>query len=335
MGIGLRMTIRQAHPQDVDQKKFWVHRILPHLEVFKREPASSRMRFIKELSWSSGWAENTLQRQLAALLFLEAQGEDPQEVQAGVSLLAIESVAKIMKQDETEGRRLLREVLARRLSTRQVADVYNAHYGQRHQRGGYNRSSDALASIHSDAGHNERVLAANQPVTHDVQQRDRSQVGRIPAAGSDTTPEIAVPMSLVVRRLVAAFGNRFSGPVRVHFDPGAVHGDAGISRLQPTLSVEQTGQARALVFAADGASESGSLAEQALVAALWRSLAGGDHVHAYVTGPSAELAAEIADMLTHEDGRIDVRRERIMIRNLRRLEEVDVASISEIIDLIA
>lgn len=327
------MAIFQAHQHEVDQKRVWVHRILPHLEAFKSEPASSRVRFIKELSLSSGWAENTLQRQFAALLFLESQGVDPRDVQAGVSLLAIESVAKVMKQDEAEGRKLLHEVLARRLTTREVADVYNFRFKRRHQRGGYNRSSGALASIYSDASRKEPASAVHKPVMHEAQQPDRLQSGSISAAGEDILREIAVPISLVMRRLVAAFGNHFSGPVRVRFDPDAVQGDAVATRLLPILSVEQSDQTRALVFAADGLRDHGQLGEQALVAALWRSLARGDHVHAYVTGPSAALVSEMADLLAHEDGRIDVRRERIMIRRQQRLDGVEAASISESVDL--
>lgn len=125
----------------------WADRIMPYYDEMKTLPPWQRPSFVGQTAAKTNCAVNTIQRQFAALLFLETQGKDPRKLRAGVSLLSIETVAKIVRADQEKGRRLLEETLEHKWTARQLTDLYNLHYRSRASAGGYNKRSGALASL--------------------------------------------------------------------------------------------------------------------------------------------------------------------------------------------
>jgi len=316
-----------------ETKRSWAERIMRYYDEMKTLPAWQRMRFVKEVAWRTGWAENTIQRQLAGLLFLEAQGKDLRELRDGVSLMSIEAVAKIMRQDPETGRALLEDVLERRITTRQIADIYKRAYQAEKPAGGYKRGSAALASLYADVGNG---VSADRPIISEAPAAEagvlREQVAlRVDAEEGVRPPaEIVVSMSLVARRLAQSLLDQMSGQIEVQFAPEVLEPSSVSGRVHPLLHLKDENGVCASVFVHDGALHRREAAEYAFTSALGRAMLGGDMVFAYVAEPGPDLVAELQDLVGQNETALDVRRERIVVRSAARDLDEPLASIKEI-----
>jgi len=296
-------------------KRFWAERMMRYYDELKTLPAWQRMRFVKEVASRTGWAQNTIQRQLAGLLFIEAQGKDPRELRDGVSLMSIEAVAKIMRQDPEKGRALLEDVMERRLTTRQVADIYKRNYREEKPvAGGYKRGSTALASLYADIGND---VSVDQPVISEMPSSETAMPGepvafRMAEHGGERPTEIVAPMSLVAKRLVKSLRDRMSGRIDVEFAPEVLAPNSMSGRIRPLLYLKDENGARASVFVHDGAVHR---REAAFAFALGRAMLSGDNVFAYVAEPGPGLVAELQDLVAQNEAALDVRRERIVVHS--------------------
>ena len=102
----------------------WIERIVDELPEFKSAGKKERREIIYSISRRWGLRENTIQRQFAALLFLESRSFDPRTVDSGVTLAALEAAAKAINIDEAEGKKLLGEILLGNLTSRAVIARY-------------------------------------------------------------------------------------------------------------------------------------------------------------------------------------------------------------------
>lgn len=298
-------------------KRFWAERMLPYFEELQTLPSWQRMRFVKEVALRTGWAENTVQRQLAGLLFLEAQGENPRELQDGVSLMSLEAVAKIMRKSPEAGRDLLEKVLQRRITTRQVADIYKSEYqDQTPVAGGYKRGSAALASLYADIS---AEVPPDRPVASEKDQLEAGSFEKpvILRVGADEPVrppvEIVAQMPAVARRLASSLRDWMTGRIGVQFAPDVLEPDVLSGRVRPLLHLTDESGAGASLFVHDGAVHQREASPYAFTSALARAMLGGDAVFAYIAEPSSHLVAELQDLIAQKEVKLDVRRERIMV----------------------
>lgn len=315
-----------------ETKRSWAERMMCYYDELKTLPAWQRMRFVKEVASRTGWAENTIQRQLAGLLFLEAQGKDPRELRDGVSLMSIEAVAKIMRQDPEAGRALLEDVLERRITTRQIADIYKRAYQAEKPAGGYKRGSAALASLYADVGNG---VSADRPIISEASPAEAGLLRELAEEGVRPPAEIVVSMSLVARRLAQSLLDQMFGQIEVQYAPEVLAPNSLSGRVHPLLHLKDENGVCASVFVHDGALHRREVAEYAFTSALGRAMLGGDMVFAYVAEPSPDLMAELRDLVAQSETTLDIRRERIMVRLSVVAFEEKLVNISLLHDLFA
>lgn len=127
----------------------WSERVFPFFEEFLKNDRDGRRKIIRRVAKELGMSENVVQRQFAGLVFLYMEQGQPTPAPDGVSLMSLETVAKIKAQDEKDGERILKEVFAGVWTTRALMEYYKAQYTS-HAVGGYRKNHPALASIYAD-----------------------------------------------------------------------------------------------------------------------------------------------------------------------------------------
>lgn len=310
------MSFDQPPPRPQRNSVPWAERIMPFYIEWKDSPPSRRQDIVAEATRQMGLRGTTIQRQLAALQFLASHGKDPMDLSPGIPLTSLETVAKIMRLDEEEGRQLLEEVLGHAWSARRLLD----HFRLKHPaRGSYGAGNSR--SIERDGVPERPPESWNRPLSE--------------TAGRIVTPawrlsELDATISLVVARLQRSLQGICSGVIKARFEPEVLKLRLAAGPVEPLFSAEDERGSRGLVFAHDGKFHRHSAAEYAFLLAVSRAVHGGSFVHAYIAAPGDHLLSELRELPNELKGRLDIRRERITVEPEARSFTAEVKEVGDL-----
>lgn len=289
----------------VDRDSPWRHRILPYYDLFRRLHRDERRFFIREAADRLDLSANTVQRQLAALMFLEAQGHDPHQIGDGFTLTALESAAKAMSVDREAGRGLLSRVLTGKLSARDAVSEYKKilagdpglprwmEHNVSLPRGGNSRYSPALASINADrnvlSDSSVSVAASLKPVHRSAGVKAQSGSNQAPSPGAANSHGPTISLSYIVARLAnSVHGEWGESPLTLSLDRDALA--PWSSRLIPPLvRLEADNGRSASAFVFDERAQPSPNAQFAFIASIALALLTDSNVHAYYAGRQPAL----------------------------------------------
>lgn len=310
------MSNDQPAPRPQGNDVPWAERIMPFYIEWKDSPPPRRRDIVAEATKEAGLRGNTIQRQLAALQFLASHEKDPMDLSPGIPLASLETVAKIMRLDEEEGRQLLEEVLEHKWTARQLED----HFRARHLARGSHEARNSR-SVEVEDVPNHPPPSWNYP--------NKKTPGRI-VTPAWRRSELDAPISLVVARLQRSLQGICSGEVKVGFEPEALKLRVAAGPVKPLFSAEDGRGSRGLVFAHDGKFHRHAAAEYAFLLAVSRAVHGGSFVHAYIAAPGDHLLGELQDLPNELKGRLDIRRERIIVPPEAESISVEVKDLGEL-----
>jgi hypothetical protein len=101
--------------------KNWLGYIRPHLRPYEALGRGERRDYIAKLSKQAKLSDNTLRRFIAAAQFLEAEGITELPAGARIPVGSVERIARIATREPDRRQELLKDVVARKLTTDQLS----------------------------------------------------------------------------------------------------------------------------------------------------------------------------------------------------------------------